>query len=538
MLKVFLVDDEKDIRLGLKTILQRDADCVIVGEASDGREALGALTQVNPDVLITDIKMPVMDGIELTKSISNAGLNVKVVALSGYDEYKYVREAMKVGAVDYLLKPVDKAALIELLEKISEKIEGERIKKHQIESFSQKIYDNLEIISEKFLIDLIRGNGPDSKQMESLKEFGCLFSDIFLFTLIRTDGMIRFEKQMYDKFSISSNNSLKEQLKKLLPDTFHGCSFILAEYKGKLGMLITVSKDLCETFLQNLHIMLNILRDELLERTGLGFTAGISTVYHKISETSVAYHQAAFALQEGFYNNTEKILTYSREKSIYNDLAEAALTDSISSLSNSIELGDVINTRRKIEAIFNLIKNYKVSPDRCRELLRFVILRICATHQEFRQVVENCTSDEFDLIYHIEKEDTFGDLLNYLNKALCSMLQYINNERLHRSKKIIEIVKDYIHSHYSQEISLKCLADYVHLSPNYLSDLFKNEVGKNYIDYLIEVRINAAKKFLSQHDIKVYEVGHRVGYDDPASFNRAFKKIVSVSPAEYKKLIK
>ncbi len=139
MLKIFLVDDETDIRLGLKAIIEREAtDCIVVGEASDGRSALDALQTLTSDVVITDIKMPVMNGIELIKCMAELGLTAKTIVLSGYDEYRFVREALKSGAEDYLIKPIDKSALLEILEKTAEKIKNDLLKERQIVRFSQK----------------------------------------------------------------------------------------------------------------------------------------------------------------------------------------------------------------------------------------------------------------------------------------------------------------------------------------------------------------------------------------------------------------
>ncbi len=356
-----------------------------------------------------------------------------------------------------------------------------------------------------------------------------------MLALLDIQGLIDLEKRMYDKYKNSAYNLLKQETNLISLSKEDG-RYISTEYEGNIAILfISEGKNpICN---EKLYEDINGLRKDFFNKTGYEYVVGLSQLYENITDTGEAYRQALTALKDRFYQGGNSVIKYTTRDYSYGDLSEKSLGDNIRRLVNFIELCNAVNVRKELDEIFARIWTVRPKPDRVRDILKFIVTNLSAVQQEFREAVENRGRDEFDLVYHIENEDTYNELKAYFMEVIFNIVRHISIERIHRSKKIVEIAKDYINRNYSKDISLKSVAEHVHLSPNYFSDLFKNDTGKNFIDFLIEVRIDSAKKLLAKPDARVYEVGQQVGYEDPASFNRAFKKIVSVSPAEYKKLI-
>jgi two-component system response regulator YesN len=179
-----------------------------------------------------------------------------------------------------------------------------------------------------------------------------------------------------------------------------------------------------------------------------------------------------------------------------------------------------------------------VEPAQFKGYFVSLLHRISAKLPEFKEALDDLAIRGSDLGEKILEAGTVNDLKDQLMSAFYQIANRISSIRQDRSKKPVEIAKEYIKKHFDEDISLKTVADIVFMNPSYFSELFKNETGKNFIDFLIDTRIAAAKTYLTKPEIKIYEIGQLVGYDEPVSFNRTFKKVVGVSPLQYRKLIK
>ena len=540
MLKILIADDDKIIRHGLRVIIENNApEFLIVGEASNGEFALEAIKTLAPDILIVDIKMPVMDGMELIKSIKNLNIDIKTIVLSGFDEYRYIRETMKNGAVDYLLKPVENEVLLELLNKIRADIVAEKKSEQQARCFSEKVMESLVILKEKFLKELAKGNDVAfADYTQKMGEFGICGAQLFLMAIICMDDFHSIKRQMSKGKNTSIISVIRQHIVHALNVNRMDDRVLMAESENQVMMLFTDTIQQEEDFEYNTVTLIEKTRETVKSREGLSFTVGVSKVFENISRTHIAYHQAVFALQRRFYDGKNKVIVYVPEDSLYNDLNDSQLDEEICVLINCIEIGDYCKAKKAAGTIFDKIMKNNVAPERFREILSNVIRKVYTMVQDFKEVVENYTAEDFDLLFHIEELDTLEELKEYVLNTFYKVTQVISLERSEKSKKVIEIAKDYIKKHYKGNISLKTISEYVYLNSSYFSELFKDETGKNFIDYLIETRIDAAKKLLSKPEIKVYQVGQMVGYNEPVSFNRAFKKIVGISPVEYRNIIK
>jgi two-component system response regulator YesN len=216
---------------------------------------------------------------------------------------------------------------------------------------------------------------------------------------------------------------------------------------------------------------------------------------------------------------------------------ERKLADRLELISSFLSEGHSNRVKKAVSELFDWMCKQRVDPVQMREICLGIITRMCSASGEFGSAVDSLKDEEFDICYFIREVDTYLELKEYIATAFYKISEKMNYARQEKSKRIIDISRDYIQKHYNEDISLKTIADLVHLNPNYFSEYFKNEIGKNFYCFVTETKINIAKKLLINPEIRVYEVGQLVGYNEPVSFNRAFKRVEGVSPAEYRKII-
>lgn len=538
-MKILIVDDDMIICRGLKAIIEKNTtDYEVVGEASDGEEALNDIIRLKPDLLVTDIKMPVMDGLELIKNIKRLGLDIKIIVLSGFDEYKYVRETLKTGVMDYLLKPIENNDFLELLKRAKDEIAAEKKSREEYRELNEIVVHSLEVLQEKLIKDLKKA---DYSEIESyakkLNNPDLLKPICFIFVSIKINNLYTLQKQdekdayrniLTEADKIISDMDYENRYGKPVYKAIDGDRFYMlfcADYV-KLNEIENVVMSINECLLKNID-----------ENNNFSITAGLSKVCDGIEETNNAYQQAELALEGKFYKGTNKVILYDSEECSYNSTTQDLAGSRLDELINAIELGQIVKTKRAAENIIQYLKGENITPARFKEILADIVRNILVLYPEFKYITENY-SEKYNMLYMIEEIDTLTELTSYTVSTFCDIVEKMNLERSEKSKKTIEIVKEFVRNNYNKNIGLKSVADYVHLNPSYLSEFFKNETRKNFIDFLTEIRIKEAKKLLANSDLKVYEIGQRVGYEDITTFNRAFKKITGITPMEYKNLLK
>lgn len=539
MLKVFIADDDVNIRGGLKAIIEDNApECQIVGEAANGALTLEAIKEIRPDVLITDIKMPVMDGVELVKSINKLGLKLRIIVLSGFDEYKYVRETMKHGVIDYLLKPIESEVFLELLKKVKSDIEYEKQEEYQAVLYSEKVKESITILKEEFVREIIRGNDESNDLNRKLKEFKVQEAECFIFAVSNIDDLYKMQKEGSRGIYVHATNMLRQCIERTLVGTGWENQVLIAEHEANIVMLFIVAGNCMNNVKEQILLLLNKMKEMLMSLNSFTVTTGISEVFNHLDRAYAAYWQAKLALQRRFFEGKNKVIIYMSDSCCYNRIDETHLNDQVKVLVNYLEIGDSQQVLKTVRSIMDKLEEMNIEPSIYKGVFSDIIHRVYSVLPEFKEVAENFFPKDLNLLYNINIINTLSELKEYIPNTFSDISERMVMERAEKGKKIIEMAKGYIKLHYTENLSLKAVAEYIHLNQNYFSGFFKKETGMNFNDFLVETRIDASKKLLHNLGIKVYEVGQMVGYDEPVSFNRAFKKVVGVSPSEYRSLLK
>lgn len=520
VMNIFIADDDEIIRKGLRSIIEKSGlNCTVVGEASDGELALQYMEGCGKvDLLITDIRMPIMDGLELIKNIKNRSLSMKVIVLSGYDEFKYIRNAFVDGAVDYLLKPINKNNLIEVLKKTQIAIEQEEMKENYRKESNQILVANT--LKQIFQTPIDR---KDEKN-KILNKFGLNLEIMYYFVMIfRIDNnyKLKMERMEYEGILDAIYNTLVDNIN----DT--ASSYHLLHYIDRTEIVcLLYSKEQIDATLISEEIYTDIRNINIGETT---YTLGISNVYQGMEYTKKTYQEALTAADARFYLGKNHLIEYSQIEKKITDF-DYNIETIITKLIQYIELYDYIACKKVVDQMFldlsyiNTIKFRRYM----REMVDLLILRV----KDFKGAVLDS-----DYEFFIENINTYNELKNYTNSLLKDAIMYIRSEREKRSEMRIELAKRYIEENYKENITLNDVAEHVELNSSYLSNLFKNEVGVNFSDYLLNVRMQAARKLLKDPTKKIYEIGNLVGYEDAVSFGRAFKKKVGMSPKTYRNTV-
>lgn len=536
MISILVADDDKIIRKGLTKIIENSMEeFKVIGEAANGSAALEKIKELKPDILITDIKMPIMDGIELINNIKKLSLKTRSVVLSGFDDYKFIRETFKNGAVDYILKPIDNKVLFELLVKIKEDIDKEIHEKEKEEEYKNRIKESNTFLKEEFLNELLGENYVDEEYFtKQINKLNILTKGSFYFALIDVDDFLKMHEDKENE--IMYLNNAKSIVYKLLK-SLKKFEIIVCKISGRIAVLFSSNNENIYFNYSNINNTLNEIRTKAGKKIDNTLSIGISRRFDSLNKVKESYVEAGMALKERFYFGKNHTYVYNKEKVFVDGLDYKMIEIFVNAILSDVELCNKVKIKISTEKFMKFVYEKKLEPDKFRKLLLNVILRISSNISDFKYISDKDTNGHKDISYYIQKINTYDELKEYFIHKIQQAVDEISKLRSERGTKIIEKAKKYIQDNYKKEITLKDVANYVYLNSNYFSELFKNEVGENFIEYLIETRINISKQLLKENKFKIYEVAEEVGYKESVSFSRAFKKVVGVSPKEYLQLL-
>ncbi len=519
-MRIFLVDDDEIIRKGMRKIIESsNLEYTVVGEASDGELALENMKNCEKvDLIITDIRMPIMDGMELIKRIREIDQITKIIVVSGFDDFSYVRNAFMDGAVDYLLKPINKNDFLALLKKISESI----LQETNDASYRKESHG---LVLAKTLNKLFQST-PETV-MDDVLNLRKINLDLDAKYAVMISSIDNYYKQKFDR--LEYEEKLQQLLLHLEIKFSNRIDYRVLQYINNIDIVSFVfASSTLDAGAISEEFYLE-LKAGLMDDTS--YTMGVSQVFAGIENAPMAYLQATEAVNARFYSGRDHRIEYHTIQDKCIDM-NYDVDSKASMLVHYIELCQYANAKQVVEQIFldmsflkpNKFKKY------IHEIIEILILRV----KDFQEALL-CYDHEYK--FNVEYTNTYNELKAYMNSIMQNATLFIRNEREKRSKKRMEMAKTYIEEHYMEAITLNNVADYIELNASYFSNLFKTEVGINFSEYLLDTRMNKAKILLRNPKIKIYEIGNMVGYEDAVSFGRAFKKKIGMSPKEYRNTV-
>lgn len=500
MIKVLLVDDEPNVRQGVRMMIPwQELGLEVIGEGEDGDDGLAKIMELDPDIVIADVKMPGMTGIQMIDAAKKKGFNGKSLILSGYSDFTYAKEAMSLGVRQFILKPVDEDELIDALKALREEIEGEERNKIVIEHGS-------EYLSEKLVQALLLG---DEKLIAKSELSSYNYNSYTAAIITASENMSAEEK-----------NSLLNTLKKRLEND----RVADVTTPGFSGMIAVLFKDISRGKLME---YLSNMYKEYPEQIFITIGCTVSDMY----DIKQSYCEADNLLKNRFQYLHRGVVS---SETLSGDVREGNETDE---LIDRIYAYIEINDTDKLDEALELFRASLCSEAYTAE--RIKVTCITAVMEIKSKLVKNIgdkKTEQFineDLIAGISERTSLFDIIELLKNTLTEL----SNTHFGRTtKSTMERVVQYIRSNYNSELRLEQLAAIFGYNRAYLGKVFHQYTGENFNNYLDSIRISEAKRLLEMDEYKVYEVAEMVGYTNINYFHNKFKKYVGVSPLSYKRM--
>ena len=491
----------------------------IVAEASNGKEALEIIHNQKVDIVITDMRMPKMDGVELAKRCHQEFPHVKVIVLSGYSDFDYVRNSMKQGVRDYLLKPVAPEELVETLYKIRLEIVDEKRKQVEFANINRLVHSHLQEVQEQFILHLVK---EERLQLDIVKErlqqlqlyeltYGCRVQ--FVTVEIRDD--INFSR--LEELRLPFQMICKE-IAKQTEGTYY---FHDTNYPNMVQFLhsFTLDKDIFKLVKQVQQKVNEFLKVETV--------IGIGKVVNDLPEYRTGYISSLLAWSQSQVGPKSQII----DQTVTGDEVFDFTPDFEKRLTNSIENTDFSAFKENLNKILagsekRSVLSFSFTANQVLFILGSLAKKYNVETKDVQNMIWNCQQSIWS---HSSNEK----VKDYLAKLANLMINKVHVTRF-SNKNLIDSIRQYLDQHYASEITLKTLSTLFHINSSHLSESFKNHVGQNFSDYLVNIRLEKAKEFLKDNELKIIDVANLVGFSNSGYFSTVFKKNFGTTPAKYR----
>lgn len=511
----------------------------VIGVAANGKEALALMDKAAPDILLTDIRMPIMDGLQLIRYLNEKKIKIKPVILTAYDEFSYAREAIRCGAVDYVLKPIEDAVLKETLGHVQQEITKEKSKEKQYSFLLEKMKNRFPILRNDFFLKLLKGSFDREKSLEDTAAFLQLTFPTSSFCVIITE---------LDRSSAINTTDRKKQ-EQIISDLIDAIEesfskeYTLFPVSAESGpvFIVCCNKKGSEAELHSIENLCSRAQTMFREKTSGTFSAGISQVHFGLTQIASCYSEAGMAMEHKFISGPSHVFLYSPQEACRNSVTSASSFiypfEQEQRLLTYLSIGKKQQVARELENFFTSYENKaELSHTFIKESIITMIMRAINTVLQQEGTTSPSHSGlSVDVIEDLSSLDSLDDLIKECTIIIDSLCDIVQNNCSAKSHHLIEKAMGYISLHYSEDFSIEDVASFVGYCPNYFSHTFKKHMKKSFSRVLTEYRINHAKRLLKKPHLRISEIAEQVGFHDPHYFSHLFGKITGVSPSEFRK---
>ena len=519
--RVLLVDDEEDIRVGISRKMDwQRLGFSLVGEAANGQDALELAESLRPDVILTDIKMPFMDGLELCRILSDRLPAARFVIFSGFDDFEYAKQAIQMNVVEYILKPINADELSAVLRRLKEELDRQRTERRNMELLRSRYTENLPVLRELFYSNLLDGRIAPGTERERAA---------------RLDIDLQGEKWAVGLAYLGSDSSRDAlstlSVQNLLEESLTADRCKLSLYNDWVALLVTLAEDFT---VYDLIRCLDRACTLAASYLGLTLTVGVGAPCRELSALSRSAAEAKTALE---YRSM-----VGRGQVIYiGDLEpEAGPTLSFEetderTLTTAVKLGNEEEIRNAAAALVGRIRAANPSAGQYTLFLAELVTHLLKLTRRSGVAVEDVFGADFSLPMQESELPALSELEGWCTQRCLRLQTLIRRRQTDSAGQTVETAKEYIRQHYAEsDLSVEKLCAYLHLSSTYFSTLFKRETGTSFTAYVTTVRMEAAAEAIRSTEEKTYLIAQRCGYEDPNYFSYVFKRHFGMSPTKYR----
>lgn len=513
MYRVLIVDDEPVIRNGIHSFIDWQQEGMSAeDDCANGVEALAALESRSIDILITDIKMPLMNGIQLMEQAIQLYPSLKVIMISSYNDFEYVREGLKLGAVDYLLKPtMEPEDLLAVLKRCIAMLEEERRKESELNQYQQgAIYRERKSLEHELKKLIVQEHATlteaDWVPAWLQERYACMYVMLDSADEWRENRGYLYVQLLLEELQEMFYMHVQEGVALLMSES--SMFLILPDHDGGAEQLLHQWRAVLET------------------KCGLSASTGF-TIEHGIRRLLHGFANSRAACQRRFFEGLGGLYMTSGPESERTTQPAVDVIQDWTPFIESIRNGDPSTSL--IECALERWRSGFLDPEQVKH--EACQLLSCVYH--LQADAGTLLPERLDLLQRAETlEQLSAHLIGQLEETHKPVLPNLTDKGY--GGQIIMKALEYLAEHYTENLTLQGVADIVHLSKSYFSILFKKQTGRNFIDYLIELRIREAKRILAQKDSKIYDVADSSGFNDVKYFSKVFKKLTGLTPLQYR----
>ena len=530
-MKILIVEDDFVVRQGIKYSLDWEQYGLIVcGDASNGKQGLDVALRQEPEIIITDIRMPVMDGLEFSELLLDQRPDAKIIILSGYDDFSYAKKAIHLGVYDYLLKPVDAEELLKCICKLRDEIKKEKEEKKNREDQELLVSGYQNELFDHAMGNLLKPIFAQERQQ--------IERELAVFEVILNRTHYKIAVLTLENFLLLTRNHTKEEMDYLnyqirngVQEIFEkGCSVQCFENENSQFVIVLSYEKLSDLYLGSCFQKL----EEYVTKE-VGFLCTISCGREKDcpEEICISYQEALQALRHHASQNESHIYQYV-EGDFQGKPEFLEIQEEEKQLLDNIQKHNATGIEAYIKSIFDKAIADNEPYEKVNSTCLRLVANVYSLLEEMGIVFHNEIYNYQDTRLAIRQYHSVKHLKEYMLGFIKAVSECLEKSEKKKYSHVVNEAISYVEQNYQQEISVKTISAELFITPNYFSQIFKSQIGMNFTDYLNEVRIRPAKKYLKDTGMRVYEVAESCGYQNYKYFNMVFKKYTGYSPKEYR----
>ncbi|PRX64042.1 two-component system response regulator YesN [Cohnella sp. SGD-V74] len=538
MYKLIIVDDEYSTRNGLKICIHWfDYGIEVAGEAENGSKGLELADRVRPDIVLTDVKMPGMDGIEMVKRLKERHPDTKIVFISGYDDIEYLKSAMKMDAVDYILKPVNLQELTAVIDKIMAMSKREENRKDMLQRLSAKLNESIPLLREKFFIQLIKDGNMDRASTEKRIDFLDLrlpYQAPYCVIIIGIDNPRTVFEKMPEQNTQLISFAIQNICREVVEARASGSAF--EHQRGEYVLIVELPENEGEEIIFPLVSELMASLNGFLNRMigGISLTIGIGGTVEHLGRLADSYQMASGAIERKLFLGRNQVVTFDA-MAARKDVDYRAVNERMTSLSSALKSGDAVQVSLRLDALFEELRESSgIGYIDCQRIGLQVLLVASQFLSESGIRAGDLGERESEAWAQLMKLETLDDMSHHLKVYLTQVCERIEHREDRRIPEVITEIMRIIQERYSENLTIADIASQVYLAKTYICLLFKQETGETINEYITRVRMEQAKKLLNGTDRKLAEICTAIGYAEPSYFTKQFRKYTGMNPSDYR----
>ncbi|GAE36200.1 response regulator transcription factor [Halalkalibacter akibai] len=526
MWRVVIIDDDHKVLRGMKKIIPwEELNCVWVGEAPNGKEGLEVIKELKPDIIITDIYMPVMNGLEMIQELKELDVASKVIILSGFNDFEYARQAMRLQIADYLSKPASIDTITEVLSRVTKELKEEQAELLQVVELKNKISLYEPFVEKEWIKSIVTGTVNLSvlpstvlQMVESWEKKQHVVLAISYDQPLENTSFFKADGHL---FRFAAKNIINEVAQSFFED------FQYIE-------LHIFQSALCIHFEENQEAISNLNKlTKKIEASINTFLQVRTTV--TIGSIKSNWREISDSMKDcvSGYGNRSVIHPVKEDGSAsFQQFLWSQSIEAIQKLSEAIRYADQDAASEIINSFFEHVRSYPYSNAAAVRLGIEMWTVMTYSLHDIGIRIQEVLPEDFDLLYELSNQTSWQDLNIFLNEKVAEICHHQQWDENLKHKQLVEKMIAYLNEHLSDNITLQDIANELYISRNYLGQIFKKIIGESFKNYITRVRMEAAKKMIQEGNYLIYEVSEKVGYVNPAYFTTTFKKYTGYTPTE------